>query len=139
MLHVQKAMYDRYKTVVASEHLEETTDYLVANAARGARICILIGYRAYRYGKYIEKLAEHLRAPMFTMLDSKGGISESHRLSYGCIGLASHPAWGVAQDMLQTCEIIVSVCARDLIMCGLTARDTGGQVRDKHLRLIAIA
>lgn len=46
-------------------------------------VLIACGYRANGFGKYIERLAELLHAPMLTSYDGKGTVDENHPLSFG--------------------------------------------------------
>lgn len=99
----------------------------VAGVAGGSRIVIGIGHRCVDAGPDILKLAELIRAPVFTRLDAKGCVNECHPLAMGCLGVHGKAGLERAARLIETSTLVlVFGCHSEAL---LLANKAGLQVR----------
>jgi thiamine pyrophosphate-dependent acetolactate synthase large subunit-like protein len=76
-------------------------------------VVIACGYRAQKYGRAIEKLAELMHAPIVTSFDGKGTVNEQHPLSFGVVGVYGNVGTLGAFSLFKQCDTVIGICVND--------------------------
>jgi len=113
---LESTIHPLLATPPAQTCVKQTADYLSAQAASKSRILIAVGHLAVAAGAEITALAEAINAPIFTRLDAKGVIDESHPLCIGVAGVHGSPGVAVTRDMIESSDCVISIGVEDQMM-----------------------
>jgi len=70
-------------------------------------VAIVVGPRASRCGKEIEKFAEKLDAPIISALDAKGIVADNHPCSLGILGIFGAPGVETTTKILSQIDTVI--------------------------------
>jgi len=99
---------------VSAAKIESLASSLIKESMAGTKVVIFCGWRAYPFGEEIEKIAAFLEIPIVTSFDAKGTVNEDHSRSFGVAGMYGFVGGGKSMSVLESCELIVSICLVDI-------------------------